>query len=377
MKEGRKFPACSLFTNEKGYKVGVVVGGLDRGNNPIKSAEAFNDANGEWVPMPSLRSVGGVGTLNVVRQRLTFIGGREDEGVSSSIQVYNKQTGWHLTNLQLNVGRTGHISKVANVGQVSINGLEQPNILVAFGQSSQGETPNSEAVCFSQKSNFFDPYCVAYDAIDELRHNTYGSSLFPYPEDILSCGGIFEGEVTSDCYSLNPTSSSWDLSPLSLLSKRHLAAVAKTPVGDWVISGGFVGVPTRNSNPSTQTVEMISVRKHQFEKNLANPVAQHCFVHYHCFYFFNAGGTSVFTDIAMNSVQYHHFKTGNYHVLEPMKVARANHVCFAIPGPGKKRKVYLVTLVYNTLTHSLATNFPSSMLLVVETGSMVKKALKK
>jgi len=145
--------------------------------------------------------------------------------------------------------------------------------------------------------------------------------------------------VTTECYSLNPSSITWQLSQISLLNKRHLAAIAKTPQGDWVISGGFTYEPTPHSHPSTMTVEMINVRKHQFEKDLTFPVAQHCLVHYHCYYFFYAGGTGVFSDIAVPSAQYHHFKTGNYHVLEPMKVARANHVCFAIPGPGKKRRV--------------------------------------
>ena len=308
-------------------------------NDPLNSAEAFYDINGEWTTMTALRSIGGMGSLNVIRQRLTFIGGRGNQGATSSIHVYNHQTGWHLTNLLMTTAKSGHVSQVAKVGQISINGLEQPNIVVAFGQSSLGQTPASEIICMSQRSNFFDTYCSTDEAIDDI-HQSYGSFLLPYPEMVLSCGGLVEGEVTTDCYSLNPSSITWQLSEqISLLNKRHLAAIAKTPQGDWVISGGFTGEPTPHSHPSTMTVEMINVRKHQFEKDLNFPVAQHCLVHYHCYYFFYAGGTGVFSDIAVPSAQYHHFKTGNYHVLEPMKVARANHVCFAIPGPGKKRRV--------------------------------------
>ena len=88
-------------------------------NDPLNSAEAFYDINGEWTTMTALRSIGGMGSLNVIRQRLTFIGGRGNQGATSSIHVYNHQTGWHLTNLLMTTAKSGHVSQVAKVGQIS------------------------------------------------------------------------------------------------------------------------------------------------------------------------------------------------------------------------------------------------------------------
>ena len=212
-------------------------------------------------------------------------------------------------------------------------------------------TPNAEVVCMSQKEDLFNAYCETDDAFDDAL-DIYGSTLLAYPADqIVSCGGIIDAHVTKDCYTLDPSIISWQLSQAKVLLKgRAFAAVAKTPSGDWVISGGFTDVPARGSTSSTKTVEMMNAKKHQFEADLTFPIAQHCLVHYHCFYFFYAGGTGAFSDIALSSAYFHHYKTGNYHLLEPMKVPRSNHVCFATAHKGKHRRVGVSNLPYFPMT---------------------------
>ena len=225
----------------------------------------------------------------------------------------------------------------------------------------------------SQKENFFNAYCETNDAFDDAL-NIQGSTLLAYPNQIMSCGGILNDHVTNDCYSLDPSIITWQLTQArALLKGRAFAAMAKTPNGDWVISGGFTDVPTHASHSSTKTVEMINLRKHQFEADLTFPTAQHCLVHYHCFYFFYGGGTGSFSDIALSSAYFHNFKTGNYHVLEPMKVPRSNHVCFATAQKGKARRVSSLTLIVRSIRNLIHCRF---LLLEEDVGWMGKMALR-
>ena len=103
--------------------MGVAVGGLDINNNPLKSAEIYFDINGEWMTIAPLRSAYGMGTLNVVSNRLLHFGGLGDNGVSSLTYVHNDQTGWHLSNLKTSSPKSGHVSVAVKVGQLSMNDL--------------------------------------------------------------------------------------------------------------------------------------------------------------------------------------------------------------------------------------------------------------
>ena len=123
MREGRKFPACSTYKEKTGQKVGVAVGGLDINNNPLKSAEIYFDINGEWMTIAPLRSAYGMGTLNVISNRLLHFGGLGDNGASDLAFVHNDQTGWHLSNLKTSSPKSGHVSVAVKVGQLSMNNL--------------------------------------------------------------------------------------------------------------------------------------------------------------------------------------------------------------------------------------------------------------
>ena len=89
-------------------------------------------------------------------------------------------------------------------------------------------------------------------------------------------------------------------------------------------------------------MDVINPNVQKPENSLARSVAQHCMVHVDCYYLFYAGGTSEASNIALQSAYYHIYKSGNFHKLNHMKVARANHVCFAEPNDGKHKKIYAV-----------------------------------
>ena len=120
LREGRKFPACGTFYEKTGGNVGVAVGGLDITNNPIKSAEVYFDMNGEWILITQLPSPYGMGTVSIVGNRLLFIGGMGEADASSHVYVFNKQTGWHLTNLRTSSGKSEHVSTAIRVDQISV-----------------------------------------------------------------------------------------------------------------------------------------------------------------------------------------------------------------------------------------------------------------
>ena len=117
--------------------------------------------------------------------------------------------------------------------------------------------------------------------------------------------------------------------------------------GDWVISGGFETTPNETQHIPIQSVEVINNRIQKSEVDLSMPLAQHCMVHVHCFYYMYAGGTGGLSNIAKPSAYYHHLKSGHYHELQNMKYPRANHVCFTHARTGQSKKVSLFQYIKN------------------------------
>ncbi len=342
LRTARRFPACGLFEEGTGRTVPIVASGLDNAGNPLSSVEMFFDINGEFKLISALPAALPYGSVNVINNRILYMGGFVDSVASDNVFIYNEETGWHLSNMNLNTARFSHTSVVLDTQELGQSYPETPNIFVTLGKDANEVIPASEVMCMSQRPSYFSAYCSRDGDLD-FSLEAFGSVTLLHKNFIYSCGGLINGQVTSVCYQIDPSVIVWTASEtLSLSEPRMFPAITLSATGDWIISGGYNDEPSESKHVTSRGMEIVNERVQRKERDMPISLSQHCIVHLHCYYYFYAGGTSIVSNLALPSAYYQHVKTGNYHKLKPMKVARSNHVCFAEPGKGKHKKIYVV-----------------------------------
>ena len=59
------------------------------------------------------------GTVNVINNRLLYIGGADMDSTGKELFIHNEETGWHLSNMEMAVSRFRHISRIVNTSDIS------------------------------------------------------------------------------------------------------------------------------------------------------------------------------------------------------------------------------------------------------------------
>ena len=88
--------------------------------------------NGEWVSIESLPSKYPWGSVEVVNNRLLYIGGSDlATSTSNRVFIHNEETGWHLSNMEIQVSRSRHVSSVVIASEInqSYPGIYLVNII--------------------------------------------------------------------------------------------------------------------------------------------------------------------------------------------------------------------------------------------------------
>lgn len=136
------------------------------------------------------------GSANVLNNRLIFSGGTSGSAPRNEIFVYNEETGWHLSNLELNKQRSGHFSLEIDAAFLAQNYVEPPNIWASFGIDPSGSSTSSEVICMSQnlKSQFSEK-CHSPDSLLSNMAASFGAVLLFHRGNLIYCGGSHMGEI--------------------------------------------------------------------------------------------------------------------------------------------------------------------------------------
>ena len=83
--------------------------------------------------------------MEVVNNRLLFIGGGNlATGTSNRVFIHNEETGWHLSNMEIQVSRSRHVSSVISASDIS---QSYPGIVQSLVQISTRPEPTYSRIC--------------------------------------------------------------------------------------------------------------------------------------------------------------------------------------------------------------------------------------
>ena len=89
---------------------------------PLLQSGFVSHSNGEWVSIESLPSKYPWGSIEVVNNRLLYMGGGNlATSTSNRVFIHNEETGWHLSNMEIQVSRSRHVSSVVSASDISQN----------------------------------------------------------------------------------------------------------------------------------------------------------------------------------------------------------------------------------------------------------------
>lgn len=389
LREARKHHSCEKFMHNNGMEVVVAVGGLtvDVEELVLRSAEMFYIDVGEWTYIKFLPRTLAFSTIVTINNRLLLIGGTHNLHSQNDIWLYDQETGWHLSNLNLEEGRYGHINllldekdleiesllfKFSNIFPVNLDRqslfLAQPNILVACGITK--EESITDFICISQDtSKGLSQYCEKAQYLDILEPY-YGAVAMVQQRNntqrqkIKICGGSLGKEdgsgVSHHCHELDTESTIWQKKVNHSMSYPRLyAATAQALNGDWWITGGFkeditsktVHVPL----DSTEIVYGDWLKRPVEIYSLPINVSSHCMVHVEHDIFWLAGGMNALLNLTLPEAYYQNYLDGSYRALPYLTHPRANHVCFKRLSREGLVQVHLIDLVNTEQTLSLDT----------------------
>ena len=213
----------------------LVVGGMDEGFNPLRTAEVFDPETNRWTAAAEMRDARTEHSATLLKDGRVIVTGGMNENLElmGTTEIFDPDTGKWIEHASMRTVRRGHFTLTLNDGMVAVVG--------GVGQTlgGLGILANISAVGALLSTEIYDPQTDTWSRASDMREgHSGGLAVLLKDGRVLIAGGYNQAEGLASSEVFDPIIDEW-MRTASMVRKTFANTATVLSDGTVLFTGGF------------------------------------------------------------------------------------------------------------------------------------------